>query len=72
MALDPSLDLTGRFTRGDQARTGTGHGLGLAIAKSLLLQVKGDMEVKVDGDLFKVTCRVPLREEKTFQEWLKL
>lgn len=64
MALDPSLDLTGRFTRGDQARTGTGHGLGLAIAKSLLLQVKGDMEVKVDGDLFKVTCRVPLREEK--------
>lgn len=68
MALDPSLDLTGRFTRGDQARTGTGHGLGLAIAKSLLLQVKGDMEVKVDGDLFKVTCRVPLREEKTFQE----
>lgn len=68
MALDPSLDLTGRFTRGDQARTGTGHGLGLAIAKSLLLQVRGDMEVKVDGDLFKVTCRVPLREEKTFQE----
>lgn len=68
MALDPSLDLTSRFTRGDQARTGTGHGLGLAIAKSLLLQVKGDMEVKVDGDLFKVICRVPLREEKTFQE----
>ena len=68
MALDPSLDLTSRFTRGDQARTGTGHGLGLAIAKSLLLQVRGDMEVKVDGDLFKVTCRVPLREEKTFQE----
>ena len=68
MALDPSLDLTGRFTRGDQARTGTGHGLGLAIAKSLLLQVKGDMEVKVDGDLFKVTCRVPLREEKNFKK----
>lgn len=67
MALDPSLDLTSRFTRGDQARTGTGHGLGLAIAKSLLLQVKGDMEVKVDGDLFKVTCRVPLREEKSFK-----
>lgn len=67
MALDPSLDLTSRFTRGDQARTGTGHGLGLAIAKSLLLQVKGDMEVKVDGDLFKVICRVPLREEN-FQE----
>ena len=66
--LDPSQDLTDRFIRGDQSRTTSGHGLGLSIAKSLLLQVKGEMEVTMDGDLFKVLCKIPLRNEKDLDQ----
>ena len=49
--------LTERFVRGDEARTTEGSGLGLAIAKSFVEIQKGSFEVKVDGDLFKVSIR---------------
>jgi signal transduction histidine kinase len=46
-----------RFVRGDKARTSEGSGLGLAIAKSYMEVCKGELTVKVDGDLFKVILK---------------
>lgn len=43
-----------RFTRGDKARTSEGHGLGLAIAESLVENMNGTLDVAIDGDVFKV------------------
>ncbi len=43
-----------RFVRGDKSRNTEGHGLGLSIAQSLMKLIGGDMEIIVDGDLFKV------------------
>ncbi len=48
-------ELTERFIRGDLARTTEGSGLGLSIAKSLVIAQGGQFEIKLDGDLFKVT-----------------
>lgn len=48
-------EITERFVRGDASRTTEGSGLGLAIAKSFTEAQKGNFEVTVDGDLFKVT-----------------
>lgn len=48
-----------RFVRGDQSRTTEGHGLGLAIASSFVQNMKGTLEVKVDGDMFKVRLEFP-------------
>lgn len=47
-------ELTERFVRGDKSRNTEGHGLGLSIAKSLMNLMNGEMEIFVDGDLFKV------------------
>lgn len=47
-------ELMERFVRGDRSRNTEGHGLGLSIAQSLMRLVDGDMEIVVDGDLFKV------------------
>lgn len=47
-------ELTQRFARGDSSRSTDGSGLGLAIAKSFTQAQKGQFEVTVDGDLFKV------------------
>lgn len=47
-------ELMERFVRGDQSRNTEGHGLGLSIAQSLMRMIDGDMEIVVDGDLFKV------------------
>jgi DNA-binding response OmpR family regulator/signal transduction histidine kinase len=44
-----------RFKRGDASRTTDGSGLGLAIAKSLVELQGGIFEIKLDGDLFKVS-----------------
>lgn len=49
--------LTERFVRGDAARSTEGSGLGLAIAKSFVEVQRGEFEVIVDGDLFKVQIR---------------
>ena len=55
-ALNISEDeLMERFVRGDSARTSEGSGLGLSIAKSLVQLQKGEMELNVDGDLFKIS-----------------
>ena len=49
-----------RFVRGDASRNTEGNGLGLNIALSLTQLQKGDMDILVDGDLFKVTLSFPL------------
>lgn len=54
-ALDISPEeLEERFVRGDKSRHMEGNGLGLSIARSLTELQGGQMEVVVDGDLFKV------------------
>ena len=52
-------ELMERFVRGDASRNTEGSGLGLNIAASLMEVQSGTMEVKVDGDLFKVTLSFP-------------
>lgn len=52
-------ELTERFVRGDTSRNTEGSGLGLNIAKSLMDLQKGQLELVVDGDLFKVTLIFP-------------
>ena len=43
-----------RFTRGDQARTSEGSGLGLSIAESFTKVCGGELQVEVEGDMFKI------------------
>ena len=50
-----SDELMERFVRGDKSRHTEGSGLGLSIAKSLTELQNGNMNIQVDGDLFKVT-----------------
>ena len=52
-------ELMERFVRGDASRNTEGSGLGLNIAKSLAELQGGQMDVTVDGDLFKVTMIFP-------------
>ncbi|MGL4791722.1 MAG: sensor histidine kinase, partial [Anaerotignaceae bacterium] len=59
-----SENLAERFTRGDSSRTTEGSGLGLSIAKSLVVLQKGRFDIDIDGDVFKVTVEMPLWEEK--------
>ena len=47
-------ELMQRFVRGDKSRATEGSGLGLSISKSLTELQKGNFEIKIDGDLFKV------------------
>ena len=47
------------FVRGDASRNTEGSGLGLNIAQSLMELQKGQLELLVDGDLFKVTLVFP-------------
>jgi len=51
----PAEELMERFVRGDESRTDQGNGLGLNIAKSLMEVQHGNLDLTVDGDLFKVT-----------------
>lgn len=53
-------ELTERFVRGDTSRNTEGSGLGLNIAQSLMRLQGGNMELTVDGDLFKVTLTFPV------------
>ena len=46
-----------RFVRGDQARSTEGSGLGLSIAESFTQVCGGEFDLKIDGDLFKVTLK---------------
>ena len=59
-ALNVSADeLLERFVRGDVSRNTEGSGLGLNIAQSLMELQKGQLQLLVDGDLFKVTLVFP-------------
>ncbi|MCR5099380.1 MAG: HAMP domain-containing histidine kinase [Lachnospiraceae bacterium] len=53
-------ELMERFVRGDRSRNTEGNGLGLSIAKSLTTAMGGDMDIHIDGDLFKVTVQFPV------------
>jgi len=52
-------DLMERFVRGDAARNSEGSGLGLNIAKNLMEVQNGQLQILMDGDLFKVTLIFP-------------
>lgn len=52
-------ELMERFVRGDGSRNTEGSGLGLNIAKTLTELQKGQLQLLVDGDLFKVTLIFP-------------
>ena len=56
--VDPN-ELMERFVRGDISRNTEGSGLGLNIAKSLMELQNGQLQLLVDGDLFKVTLIFP-------------
>ncbi|HHU72814.1 MAG TPA: HAMP domain-containing histidine kinase [Clostridiales bacterium] len=49
-----------RFTRGDEARTSEGSGLGLSIAESFTWASGGRFQVEIDGDQFKVILKFPV------------
>lgn len=54
-------ELFERFKRGDTSRQTDGSGLGLAIAKSIIDLHQGQLDIDLDGDLFKV--RITVRTE---------
>ena len=60
-------ELMERFVQGDASRAGSGSGLGLSIAKSLVELQKGRFDIAIDGDLF--TARMLFR--KIEQEIIK-
>lgn len=53
-------ELLERFVRGDTSRNTEGSGLGLNIAQSLMELQHGQLQLLVDGDLFKVTLSFPI------------
>ncbi|ABR49831.1 integral membrane sensor signal transduction histidine kinase [Alkaliphilus metalliredigens QYMF] len=54
-----ATEITERFTRGDQARSTEGSGLGLSIAKSFIELQRGTLKIIIDGDLFKLIVIFP-------------
>lgn len=52
-------ELTERFVRGDKSRNQDGNGLGLSIAKELCTLQNGELELIIDGDLFKAKVKLP-------------
>ena len=58
----PAEELLERFVRGDASRKGEGSGLGLNIAKNLMEVQGGQLQLLLDGDLFKVTLVFPTAE----------
>ena len=55
-------ELMERFVRGDASRNTEGSGLGLNIAKSLMELQRGQLQILVDGDLFKTSMVFPAAE----------
>ena len=53
-------ELMERFVRGDASRNTEGSGLGLNIAKSLMEVQNGQLDLTIDGDLFKATLTFPV------------
>ena len=56
----PAEELMERFVRGDSSRTDGGSGLGLSIANNLAALQGGNLQLIIDGDLFKAILRLPL------------
>lgn len=56
-------ELTERFVRGDKSRTKEGNGLGLSIAKDLCTLQGGNLNLFIDGDLFKAIISLPYAGE---------
>ena len=56
-------ELLERFVRGDSSRNTEGNGLGLNIARSLMELQGGQLDLVVDGDLFKVVLTLNLAAE---------
>ena len=54
-----SDELMERFVRGDASRNTEGSGLGLNIARNLMELQKGQLQLLIDGDLFKATMIFP-------------
>lgn len=69
--LSGEQDLTERFVRGDASRNTEGSGLGLAIAGSFARLQKGEMEVSVEADLFKVCLRWKKSGERAEQDAMR-
>ena len=55
-------ELLERFVRGDVSRNSEGSGLGLNIAQNLMEVQGGQLQLLVDGDLFKATLIFPAAE----------
>ncbi|MCD8087617.1 MAG: HAMP domain-containing histidine kinase [Oscillospiraceae bacterium] len=55
----PAEELMERFVRGDSSRSSEGSGLGLSIALSLTKLMGGELELILDGDLFKALITFP-------------
>ena len=53
------VDFVDRYESVNDSRTAEGNGLGLAIAKSYTELCGGQLEIVVDGDLFKARLRFP-------------
>ena len=56
----PASELTARFVRGDESRSGEGNGLGLSIAKSLTELQGGTLKLDIAGDTFTASVSFPL------------
>ena len=54
-----NMDLTERFSRGDDSRTGEGSGLGLAIAKTYTEALGGRFDINIKGDQFEAVVTLP-------------
>jgi signal transduction histidine kinase len=55
VVLVVGAELFEQFKRGDISKQTDGSGLGLAIAKSIIDLHGGELNIEIDGDLFKVT-----------------
>ncbi|MDQ0359520.1 sensor histidine kinase [Breznakia pachnodae] len=60
--------LSERFVQGDESRNQEGAGLGLAIVKSFTNVQGGEMNLYVDGDLFKVELIFPKEKVSSWQK----
>ena len=54
------VDLTERFVRGEVSRTTEGSGLGLSIAKSLIMLMGGSFYLKTENGLFTAVVEFPV------------